>query len=144
MQDNDTPHSGSRWEPPTPEQGGAGHPPQAAPPQPSPDAAGGATPPPPGRPDPSLAAWPTPPPPAPQHRGVRSAVVAGFAVAALVAGAAGGFAVGRATAGSGQADRTGSGDFRHLPGGYGTPPDFDGRGGRGTFRDGDQQQGSNT
>lgn len=70
--------------------------------------------------------------------------MAGIAAATLAIGAVGGFAIGRATSGSGQPNPTGFGDFRQVPGGYGSPFGGDGGGGRGGFHRGDQRRGTNT
>ncbi len=130
MDDNAAPPSGSRWEPrPTPPEDAGTAPPEPAGTEPTPPPAGGA---------------PEPPAAPPRPRLFGRSAVAGVAVALLAAGAIGGFAIGRATAGTGTPDqRPGFDNVGQLP------PDVDGDGGlRGRpdgrgfdDRDGDGQDG---
>ena len=124
MSDNDTPASGSRWEPPA-DADGATPTPAEAPPSPTEPLASAAEPPAvPGE------------QPRPRRRGGR-AVLAAAGAGLILAGGIGGFAIGHATAGDGQgtavSDAGSSTDadedgFPHGPrdGGRGWHPDFDG------------------
>lgn len=98
------PHSGSRWEPspaPSPEAGGQDRPPQTPPLRPLSTAGAGQA-----------------------GRRRRQALFAVAAIGLLLAGGAGGFAIGHATAGTGGA---GTGIERHLRDRH---PDFHADGGR--------------
>ncbi|WP_157360617.1 hypothetical protein [Amycolatopsis thermoflava] len=80
-------------------------------------------------------------PPRPDKRRLGIGVVAGVAAVVLVIGGVGGFAIGRATAGSDDGGRPGYGQFDRMPRGYGEPPGF---GERGQYGRGSDNGGSNT
>ncbi|ROS38831.1 hypothetical protein [Amycolatopsis thermoflava] len=80
-------------------------------------------------------------PPRPGKRRLGIGVAAGVAAVVLVVGGVGGFAIGRATAGSDDGGRPGYGQFDRMPRGYGEPPGF---GERGQYGRGSDNGGSNT